>query len=205
MRKKAIIYDLDNTLYPVSAIGEKLFRSVFNLIAETVQDREKMAAIKKEMMQTPFRIVANKHNLSDELIAKAIAIQEDITFEEPIATFEDYPEINLISTEKFLVTTGFRKMQLSKIKQMGIEADFKEIHIVDPTKSSKKEVFADIILRYGYRPDDVLVIGDDPESEIKAAKELGIQTVLYDKSGKQDTTAADFSIKSFTELSRILK
>jgi len=45
-------------------------------------------------------------------------------------------------------------------------------------------VFADILKRYNYTAADVLVIGDDPESEIKAATELGIDTFLFDPEGK---------------------
>ena len=35
MTKKALILDLDNTIYPVSAIGEKLFGKLFHLIIES--------------------------------------------------------------------------------------------------------------------------------------------------------------------------
>jgi putative hydrolase of the HAD superfamily len=65
---------------------------------------------------------------------------------------------------------------------LDIEADFEEIHIVDPETSNqtKRDVFADIMSRHNYTPADVLVIGDDPESEIKAAIELGIDTFLFD-------------------------
>jgi putative hydrolase of the HAD superfamily len=39
MRKKAIILDLDNTIYPVSSIGDKLFKSLLHLISDS-GDRE---------------------------------------------------------------------------------------------------------------------------------------------------------------------
>ena len=204
MPKKAIIYDLDNTIYPVSSIGEKLFEPLFKLIEESGQHTQDMEAIKNEVMRTPFRLVAKQYGFSDELTKKAIAIQEDIIYEEPIATFEDYAEIKNIVAERFLVTTGFEKMQRSKIVQMGIEADFKEIHIVNPTLTSKKEVFADILKRYAYMPEDVLVVGDDPESEIKAARELGIETVLYNKFEWHSADKATYAINHFKDLKDII-
>ena len=204
MPKKAIIYDLDNTVYPVSSIGEKLFDPLFRLIEESGKHSADMEAIKKEVMRTPFRLVAKQYRLSDELTAKAIAMQEELIYDEPIDTFEDYPEIKNIEAERFLVTTGFEKMQRSKIKQMGIEADFKEIHIVNPTLSSKKEVFADILKRYSYLPDDVLVVGDDPESEIKAAHDLGIETVLYNKFDWHPIKSATYTINHFKDLKDII-
>lgn len=200
MSKKAIIYDLDNTVYPASSIGNKLFAPVFDLITESGQHNDTIDLIKQEMMRTPFRLVAQRHKLNDELIAKAVAIQEETEYDEAINTFEDYPEIKSIPGERFLVTTGFEKMQWSKIRQMGIENDFKEIHVVNPVLTSKKEVFAGILERYNYKPEDVLVIGDDPESEIKAAHELGIDTVLYDKYGKFTTKEATYHINHFKDL-----
>lgn len=203
--KKAIIYDLDNTIYAVSTIGHKLFGPLFNLIVESGRHTADIDAIKHAIMRTPFRLVAQRFDFSDALTQKAIALQEEMVFEELIDTFEDYPEIHNIPAERFLVTTGFHKMQYSKIKQMGIEGDFKEIHVVDPTKSSKKEVFAGILQRHGYSPEDVLVVGDDPESEIKAAKELGIETVLYHKSPNADTAAATYHISHYSQLAALLK
>lgn len=47
---------------------------------------------------------------------------------------------------------------------------------------------------------DVLVVGDDPESEIKAGLELGIETVLFDKENKYPQTNANFKINNFSEL-----
>jgi putative hydrolase of the HAD superfamily len=200
---KAIIYDLDNTIFPVSAIGEKLFGSVFNLIAESGQHNDNLDAIKYAIMRTPFRIVAARNNFSNELTQKAIELQETLTFDEPIDAFEDYPEIHNIDAERFLVTTGFKNMQLSKINQLGIAQDFKEVHVVNPVVSSKKEVFAGIMERYNYAAAEVLVVGDDPESEIKAAKDLGIATVLYDKMNNFNAAEADFKIANFKDLKDI--
>lgn len=203
MPLKAIIYDLDNTIYPVSAIGEKLFGPLFQLIQDSGQHNEDFEAIKKEIMRTPFRIVAQRHNFSSDLTQKGINLQDTLVYNEKIDTFEDYPEIKNINAERFLVTTGFKKMQMSKIQQMGIEADFKELHVVDPTKTSKKEVFEGIIQRFNYSHNEVLVVGDDPESEIAAAKALLIPTVLYDKHNLIGTGYADYTISHFSELKAI--
>ena len=203
MPVKAIIFDLDNTIFPVSTIGEKLFGPVFNLIAGSGRHNDSMDAIKYAIMRTPFRIVAARYNFSEALTNKGIELQETLTYDEPIDTFEDYPEIKNIPAQRFLVTTGFHKMQLSKIQQLGIEADFKEMHVVNPVVTSKKEVFADILARYGYAPQEVLVVGDDPESEIAAAKALEIPTVLYDKFDNFSAAEANYKIAHFKDLKDI--
>lgn len=59
----------------------------------------------------------------------------------------------------------------------------REIHIIDSlvSNNTKKNVFSKIIEKNGYDLDEVLIIGDDLESEIRAAKELGVQYLLYDR------------------------
>jgi putative hydrolase of the HAD superfamily len=204
MKKKAIIYDLDNTLFPVPSIGEELFKPVFDLIAASGDHYADMDAIKQDMMRIPFRVVAEQFDFSKELSEKAIAIMEDIEYNKPIETFEDYSIIKQLPGERFLVTTGFRKMQASKVKSMGIAEDFTEFHIVDPTITSKKEVFAGIMQRYNYRPEEVLVVGDDPDSELKAARELGIDTVLYRPMEGVNTSGTTYCINNYSELKDIL-
>ena len=85
---------------------------------------------------------------------------------------------------------------------MDIENDFKKVYIIDPMVSSKtkKDVFIEIMNDYAYQPADVLVIGDDAESEIKAAQDLGIENVLYDKYNTLPTSTATYTISDFSEL-----
>lgn len=201
---RAIIYDLDNTIFPVPAIGNVLFGPVFDLIQQTGQHNHEMGAIKYAIMRTPFRLVAQRHGFSPQLTQAAIDLQETLEYHQPIAPFDDYALTHALPGERFLVTTGFDKMQRSKIRQLGIEGEFKEIHVVNPTLSSKKDVFAGILARYGYATNEVLVIGDDPESEIAAAKALNIPTVLYDPSGKFSPQEATYHIAHYSELATIV-
>jgi putative hydrolase of the HAD superfamily len=77
---------------------------------------------------------------------------------------------------------------------------------VDPSTSdkTKKEVFADIMKRYGYTPSELLVVGDDPHSEIKAAQELGIDPVLYDKFQLHEPITLLPKISDFRQLTAFL-
>jgi putative hydrolase of the HAD superfamily len=74
--------------------------------------------------------------------------------------------------------------------------------VVDPDKTSqtKKDVFSDIMERHAYRPEDLLVVGDDPESEIRAAQELGIKAVLYDRNDQHPQFDEADRITSFSAL-----
>ncbi len=183
--KKAIIFDLDNTIYSAPSIGGEVFASLLLLIEKDEEQKENMQVIKHDIMRKPFQIIAASYQFSDELTNKGIDLLQTLTYEGIIEPFEDFEETKNLTQDKYLVTTGFPLLQQSKIKGLQLENEFKEIHIVDPSASSKtkKDVFADIIQRHAYQPSDVLVIGDDPASEIKAALALGIDAVLYDKFG----------------------
>lgn len=206
MKKKAIILDLDNTIYSVPSIGNELFASLFRLIEESGEHTTDIAAVKDEIMRKPFQVVAAQYQFNEELTRKGFELLLNVTYDGPIEPFSDYLFIKQLTCDKFLVTTGFIKLQQSKIKGMGIEQDFKEIHIVDPATShkTKKDVFAEIIYRNEYQLAEVLVVGDDLHSEIKAAKELGIDTVLYDKFNQHEGTSSQHRITDFKELIEFL-
>ncbi|HEX5154564.1 MAG TPA: HAD family hydrolase [Parafilimonas sp.] len=202
MLKKAIIFDLDNTIYAVHTIGEELFASLFELITQDGNHAREMDKIRDEIMRRPFQLVANDYHFSEALTNKGIALLKDITYDGKIEPFEDYPVIRKLPVDKFLVTTGFLKLQQSKIEGMKIASDFKEIHIVDPLTSArtKRDVFEDIIQRHGYDKSEVLVVGDDLHSEIKAAQDLGIEAILYDRLQLHTDYTSVKRIENFNEL-----
>ncbi|MDB5112673.1 MAG: family hydrolase [Mucilaginibacter sp.] len=186
--KKALIFDLDNTIYPVSSIADELFESLFSVVEEyrDLLGNAELQNIKEEFTRRPYQEVADKYNFSKALKQKGLNHLQNITYNKPITTYEGYEEVKTLPHVKFLVTSGFTNLQNSKVKMLGIENDFLEIHIVDPQIASltKKDIFANILLKYNYSRNEVLVIGDDPESEIKAAKSLGIDTFLFDPLNK---------------------
>ncbi|MVN91668.1 HAD family hydrolase [Mucilaginibacter aquatilis] len=206
---KALILDLDNTIYPVSSIGNELFEPLLQLLEESkpqIAD-EKIKQIKAEIMRRAWQKVADDFDLSAELKQTGTELLRELTYDKPMQTFADYKEVKLIDLAKFLVTMGFTNMQQSKVEQLNITNDFTEIHINDPelTKDTKKEVFQDIMLKYTFKPQEILVIGDDPESEIKAALDLGIPTVLYDRNSSYAQQKADHRISNFKELPKVIE
>jgi putative hydrolase of the HAD superfamily len=107
-----------------------------------------------------------------------------------------------LNIDKYLVTTGFTKMQQSKVDAMQLPRDFKEIHIIDPVQTDKvkKDVFAEIVVHHHYDKREILIVGDDLYSEINAAKELGIDAVLYDKMDLYKNEKSVIKITDFAEL-----
>lgn len=183
MARKAIIFDLDNTIYPVSSIAGELFRTLFHLLESSGELTHNLDAVKQDLMRKPYQWVASQYGFSEALTQQGNTLLANLRYDGPISAFEDYFETRSLPVEKFLVTSGFPALQQSKIEGMGIQNDFREIHIVDVDTGTKKDVFADILRRHGYTAADVLVVGDDLHSELKAAAELGVEGVLYDRLG----------------------
>lgn len=203
--KKALIFDLDDTIYPTKSIADKMFAALYALIQNHV-NQDDFEKIKEDLLTSPFQKVADRYQFSKELKEQGMKLSEEMEYNEPIKLFDDYLLVKDLKIDKFLVTAGYTKLQKSKIKQLGIEKDFIEIFISDPAKTGgdKKEVFEQILTKYHYQPSEVLVIGDNPEAEIAAAKELDIKTYLYDAEGKYSPALADYYGNNYNNLKEIL-
>eukprot|EP01037_Dinobryon_pediforme_P007462 gene7462-7526_t len=133
---EALIFDLDNTIYPVHAIADHLFEQLFALLDEHAGSLhyDIMLAAKDELKRRPYQLVAHKYNFGDELTSKGLELLQNITYDLPMDAFPEYHDI----------------------KTLGIKADFEEIHIVDPQLSAKtkRDVFADISARYQYTTEE---------------------------------------------------
>ncbi len=202
MNKKAIILDLDNTIYQVSSIGDKLFKSLFELIGKSGEYKGDFEKLKAEIMRRPFQYVAKEFEFSEKLFGESHKLLENLTYDEPMATFDDYKFVRHLKMDKFLVTAGFTKMQESKVTQLGISNDFRTIYIIDPAKTNmvKKDIFMKIMADHNFLPAELLVAGDDVNSEIKAALELGIDAVLYDRTETAQPTNEFQIISRFSEM-----
>jgi len=184
---------MDNTIFPTKTIADEVFAELYQLLEDHRGNlsNEDIEQVKAEMSRTPFHKIAAQFHFSEDLKDKGIALLKETAYHKAIVPYKDYVIIESINLPKFLVTFGFVKLQQSKIDGLGVRSHFKEIFVVDPeiTSETKRDVFIRIMEKYGYQKDELLVIGDDPESEIKAAQDLAIPTYLYDpesrfKSGK---------------------
>lgn len=202
---KVLIFDLDNTIYPVSAIGEEIFAPLWKLLKEKHVDEEVIYRMKPEVMRRPFHDVAADFELERNIAEAAQQLLAETEYAGEIQSFEGYEAIRSLPVHKYLVTTGFSRMQNSKIDALGIRGDFREVMVIDPmaVDYGKKEVFRQILEKEGIAPEEALVIGDDPGSEIQAADSLGIGSAILDPSDRYTYANADFRARSLKEILNI--
>ena len=206
---KALIFDFDNTLFPTRTITDEVFEGVYALMQDyrgSISD-EKLEAIKKELAGTAFQKVADQFGLPEELRKRSVELLNETTYHKPIKLFKDYALVKSISLPKFLVTFGFMKLQQSKIDSAGLRQDFKEVIVVDPeiSRETKRDVFVRLMHKYSYKADELVAVGDDPESEVGAARDLGIKTYLFDAESHFKSRGVTWHEAHYDKLIEILE
>ena len=204
MKIKALIFDLDDTIYATKSVVTDMYKDLFALLQPQLSETV-FGNIQEDILTTPFHIVADRYAIDRNLRDQGLKICLEMDYEGPMQTFDNYKLTLNNAAERYLVTAGYTRLQKSKIRQLGIEKDFQEIFIPDPYTSelTKTDVFEQILNKYHYEPSEILVIGDNPESEIASAKELGIATYLYDYESKFSPALADYYGTSYEDFANL--
>lgn len=205
-----IILDLDDTIFQTSSMDPKIFDSAIDVI---IQHYKKDIAtnvdqIISELWTRPIDKVFSKYDIPEKIVNRFFNKIAEINYSAlRIETFEDYPEILKIRKTRILVTTGLEDLQNAKIDALGIRNDFQEIYIDDPRfkpRFDKSQIFSKILKNSKLEANQVWVIGDNPESEIRAAYDLGIKTIQRESKSKIKSELADYHIDTFYDLSKII-
>ncbi len=218
---KAIIFDLDDTLYDCS--GTLVFRGrkkVAKTLAKLIHCSEDEAYLLQ--LKTDEELGA-KANIYEKIVsiynlpphcAKEL-LEEFIHVD--ISNINLFPDVvdTLVKLKKqghtlILITSGENYTQRKKIEVLGLHGNyFDEILIAERNNGkTKKNCFRDVIRKYNLKPGEIVCIGDKIEDELTAANSLGITTVMFEH-GRHYTaylkeqnkgTMPDYSIKRITEL-----
>jgi len=209
MTDKAVILDLDDTIFPTKSMDCKIFDPFFNDLIHRLRssfDPGIIDNIIKDLWESPMDSVIKKHQIPVEIILDSIKILNDLEIVLNIHPFSDYVYIKELLIPRFLITNGITNLQKAKIKALKIENDFTDIMINDTTleTKTKKDLFSRLIKKHALIPEKTYVIGDNPDSEIAAGNDLKMITIqiLRDNITKRDN--ARYHIYSFDELAMII-
>ena len=208
MIRKAILLDLDDTIFPARSIDQTTFEPFLNDFISRLQDFYDPMVIEKiieELWSEPVDFVTDKYSIPIEIVRESFQFFNHSDFVLNIMPYPDYKYVKQLSVQKFLVTDGITGLQTAKIEALGIGHDFDEIVINDPFEDSrsKKDIFMDLVEKYDLTPEQTYVIGDNPESEINAGNSLNMMTVLIVRNNVVKKNNASYYIKSFKELFNI--
>jgi len=127
---------------------------------------------------------------------------------QPMYGYGDLGALSELRAERFLVTSGFRRLQESKIRALGIWHLFTAIHIdaIDESRpKGKLKAFEAILQTHRLTPNEVLVVGDNPDSEIAVGNSLGMVTIQTLRPGVPPSPAAKHHIHTLADLNRFFQ
>ncbi len=187
-RIKAIIFDLDDTLYDCSGtLVLKSKKLTAKIISKAIKCSETEAL--KLQLELEDRLgpkadisheIANQYNLPKDFCEEisntfnTLEVEGATLFPDTMASID---ELKRTGYKLFLVTFGNREMQEKKIKALGLERAFDKIIITD-NPLGKEKCFREILTKYDLEPEQVLCIGDKIKDEIEVGKKLGMHTAL---------------------------
>ncbi len=219
-RYKAVIFDLDDTLYPEM----DYVRSGFNVVAKYISSiiGVECTEIYKNLL-TMFG--ENKVGVFDRILA-FYGVDNNDFIKECVETYRNhFPNISLfIETEEILqwlkvtgikigiITDGRPEGQRNKIQALGLEKYCDSIVITDELggpgyRKPSKVPYEKMLKNLAVGAKEAIFVGDNPEKDFVTANILGITTVmlihvngLYKQSGFPPTFIAQHSVKTLKEI-----
>ena len=208
---KAIIFDLDNCLSAADDAGQQLLAPAFDAITRACHGSHSPSALQNafaDIWRHAFDFVAEKHGCTPAMKEAGWAVLRHVEVTTPMNGYGDLMVLSELAVLRFLVTSGFRRLQESKIRALGIAPMFTAIHvdaIDEPGKRGKQRIFEEILHDHRLRPGEVLIVGDNHDSEISIGARLGTRTVQTLRPGVPRSPAATHHIQTLHELKSLLR
>lgn len=190
---KAVIFDLDDTLYMENEFVEYGLKNAAN-VAETVYGivnaNEKIRSLYQESKVNVFDRLVNAETIKDKEIAVAGLVKAYRNCE-PKNLHCNPGVLDLLKTLKKkgvrtgIITDGFADVQKSKIKALGIQEYIDEIVITDELggvqcRKPNPIGFEKMLKMLDVKPQEMVYIGDNPNKDFAIKKYLPIITVRVD-------------------------
>jgi FMN phosphatase YigB (HAD superfamily) len=207
---RAIIFDLDNCLSAADEVGRELMEPVFAAIREANRGKLTDEALDRafaDCWRIPLDVIAEEHGFSKEMLDAGWKVSVGLEVKSPMRGYDDLRGLKDLPVQRFLVTSGFRRLQESKIEALGFRELFTGIFvdaIDEPNRKGKIGWFREILSRHALKPEEVLVVGDNPDSEIEAGNNLGATTVQILREGVPRGTTANHYISDLGELKPLI-
>lgn len=209
---KAILFDIDNTLFPSSEFAELARRNAINaMIAAGLEANPEEAysrlrrIIKKYGPNYPkhFNALLRDFKLKSnpKIIAAGVVAYHQT--KNSIFPFPDIPKTLLFLRERgytlCVASEGRAIKQWDKLIRLGLHNIFHEVFV---TSNKSPRFYRSILLKLKLKPDEVMMVGDSVEKDVKPAKQAGMITALL---SPRKNRYADYNIKTPGEIVKILE
>lgn len=204
----AIIFDLDMCILDTYSLTGPFFKPVLDVLHTSQLSVEEKTKIEAQLWTTSLDDTIKLFAIPNDIAAAMRAAYLNVQVPDGIYTYGDEAVIRTMPQKKFLVTSGYTKFQQSKIDKLGI-ADLFDGIIIDASdipeqRKGKKAIFQEIMQANGWLPAEIMVVGDNPLSELAAGKAIGMITVQTLRPTVVKWPEADYHVSSLNELKNII-
>jgi FMN phosphatase YigB (HAD superfamily) len=206
----ALIFDLDNCLADAREVGEELYRPAFEAIRaanQGVVGPEALDRAFEDIWRHSLDWVAAQYGFSQAMKAAGWHVFSGLEVHRKLTGYGDLSILSELPRALFLVTSGFRRLQESKIEALELAPLFAAIYvdaIDEPSRVGKLGYFERILQEHELAPAQVLVVGDNADSEIAVGVRLGMPTAQTLRPGVPYAANASFHIHSLQELKPLI-
>jgi putative hydrolase of the HAD superfamily len=230
MKYRHLFFDLDHTLWDFDANSRITLETLHQTLQlaslgiddfdrfhqnylihnERLWDRYRKGTIKvDELRWKRFALALLDFKIGNDALAKQMAEAFLELLPTRTALFPHTKELLQYLKEKgytmHLITNGFEATQQSKISNSGIADYFVEMITSEGSQSLKphREIFEYAMHKTGAIPAQSIMIGDDPEVDIKGAMNFGMDQVFVNHVEKVIDFSPTYEVRSLKELENI--
>jgi putative hydrolase of the HAD superfamily len=210
---KAILFDIDNTLFPTDKFAELARRNAIDAMVEAGLNVNEERAYHK--LCNIIKKYGSNHPRHFNLLLKEIGMKFNpkiiaagvVAYHQTKTTILPYPDVpkTIISLRESgykvcAASQGKALKQWDKLIRLGLHNLFHEVFV---TNKKSKKFFKSILKKLKLKPQEVVMVGDNIKRDIEPAKELGIITILIVREHPEKR--AKYSIKSMGELPKLIR
>jgi putative hydrolase of the HAD superfamily len=224
-----LFFDLDNTLWDFKANARDAFYGIlsslklldkipdFNSFLEIYEKHNehlwteyRRGKVRKDHMRVQRMILTfNEIGLSDPELSLLVG---DLYIREAPGKTNLFPGVHetlhyLSGKYKlYILTNGFAEIQVQKINNCNLQVYFSKLFMAEMVGYQKpdRRFFEYAIKSVHAHKNECLMIGDDPEADIRGAQNAGIDQVYFNPGNRPCTTEPTWEIKDIPKLMEIL-
>ncbi|HSI76208.1 MAG TPA: YjjG family noncanonical pyrimidine nucleotidase [Lunatimonas sp.] len=227
---KHLFFDLDHTLwdydknveeslselylhYNLPELGISSFDKFFSAFEQVnygLWDRYNVGGIsKEELRQIRFRRIFETVAADPDLVPEPMESHfMTNTSSKPHVIADTFDILNYLRNSYCLhiITNGFNESQAQKMNAAGLTSYFDLIVTSETTGHRKpdRRIFDYAVEQLGAKPEECVMIGDNPLSDIAGAQNAGIDQIYFNPKGIACSVKATHTIQQLMELKGIL-
>ena len=207
---RAVVFDLDDTLYP----RERFVRSGLAAVAQYVDEQFGVPAVRAfttllkasaEETGTEFQVLCETFGLRTAIVPELLQVFRTHRPELWLAhgAIDTLQALRNQGWRIAILTNGLPPVQAAKIHALGLAQHVDHIvYAAEYAENGKPNpaVFAEVLRRLNLAPAQCVMVGDDANCDIRGGREAGMRTIWMRRRGDQANCGADTMLDSLAEV-----